>query len=332
MENRGGKMAKIKHLTHLSNLSVAEIMEILENANEYAQGVSLPNLSGKVVANLFFEPSTRTQYSFEMAQQRLGIKTMTFTAESSSIQKGETLYDTVKTFAAIGVDGLVIRHPENEYFKLLVETLPIPIFNGGDGSGNHPTQSLLDLLTIYQEFGHFAGLKIAIVGDVAHSRVAHTNIGVMTRLGMDVHVVAPDEFQEEGYRWEKLDDVLPDMDIIMLLRVQHERHDLGMVLTKEQYHEQYGLNEVREKKMKKNAIIMHPAPFNRGVEIADEVVECKRSRIFKQMENGVYVRMAVMNRALGDNQLGGLTNVTFKKCKDDQSSRRITINRSVNQG
>lgn len=292
-------MGAIKHLTRLSDFTIEEIKEILERANRYASGEELPKLEGKVIANLFFEPSTRTQYSFMMAEQKLGLQMMDFTAETSSIQKGETLYDTVKTFEAIGVDGVVIRHPQNNYFEELIPHLNIPIFNGGDGSGNHPTQSLLDLLTIYQEYGKFEGLKIAIVGDIAHSRVAHTNIEVMNRLGMEVHLVAPDQFQEEGYQWENLDDVLEEMDIIMLLRVQHERHDGGMQLTKEEYHAQYGLTLEREKRMKEGAIIMHPAPFNRGVEIADDVVECKRSRIFKQMSNGVFVRMSVLVHALG---------------------------------
>ena len=292
-------MSAIKHLTRLSDFTVEEIMEILERANRYASGETIPQLEGKVVANLFFEPSTRTQYSFMMAEQKLGLKTMDFTAETSSVQKGETLYDTVKTFEAIGVDGVVIRHPQNNYFEELIPNLNIPIFNGGDGSGNHPTQSLLDLLTIYQEYGKFEGLKIAIVGDIAHSRVAHTNIEVMNRLGMEVHLVAPEQFQEEGYAWENLDEVLEEMDIIMLLRVQHERHDGGMQLTKEEYHKQYGLTVEREKRMKQGAIIMHPAPFNRGVEIADDVVECKRSRIFKQMSNGVFIRMAVLVGSLG---------------------------------
>ena len=298
-EKKGGIMGTIKHLTRLSDFTIEEIKEILERANCYASGEELPKLEGKVVANLFFEPSTRTQYSFMMAEQKLGLQMMDFTAETSSVQKGETLYDTVKTFEAIGVDGVVIRHPQNNYFEELIPHLNIPIFNGGDGSGNHPTQSLLDLLTIYQEYGKFEGLKIAIVGDIAHSRVAHTNIEVMNRLGMEVHLVAPEQFQEEGYHWENLDDVLEEMDIIMLLRVQHERHDGGMQLTKEEYHAQYGLTLEREKRMKEGAIIMHPAPFNRGVEIADDVVECKRSRIFKQMSNGVFVRMSVLVHALG---------------------------------
>ncbi len=292
------KVKEIKHLTRLSDLTIDEILEILQVANRLANGETTCSLSGGVVANLFFEPSTRTQYSFLMAEQKLGLNTMDFSAQTSSVQKGETLYDTVKTFEAIGVDAVVIRHPQNNYFDELIGKIDIPILNGGDGSGNHPTQSLLDLLTIYQEYGRFEGLKIAIVGDIAHSRVAHTNIEVMTRLGMDVHLVAPAQFQEPGYDWEELDKVLEDMDIVMLLRVQHERHDGIMVLTKDEYHQKYGLTVEREKRMKEGAIIMHPAPFNRGVEIADEVVECNRSRIFKQMSNGVFIRMACLHRSL----------------------------------
>ena len=292
------KVKEIKHLTRLSDLTIDEILEILQVANRLANGETTCSLSGGVVANLFFEPSTRTQYSFLMAEQKLGLNTMDFSAQTSSVQKGETLYDTVKTFEAIGVDAVVIRHPQNNYFDELIGKIDIPILNGGDGSGNHPTQSLLDLLTIYQEYGRFEGLKIAIVGDIAHSRVAHTNIEVMTRLGMDVHLVAPAQFQEPGYDWEELDKVLEDMDIVMLLRVQHERYDGTMVLTKDEYHQKYGLTVEREKRMKEGAIIMHPAPFNRGVEIADEVVECNRSRIFKQMSNGVFIRMACLHRSL----------------------------------
>lgn len=290
-------MSKIKHLVTLDKLSNDEIMNILHRADEFMSGVQ-HQFAQMVVANLFFEPSTRTQYSFEMAQKKLGIKTITFNERASSTSKGETFYDTVKTFEALGVDALVIRHPEVNYFNQLVGRVQVPIFNAGDGSGNHPSQSLLDLFTIWQEFKKFDGLKIAIVGDVANSRVAHTNIKVMKRLGMEVHLVAPPQFQEAGFLWKNLDDVLAEMDIVMLLRVQHERHNEDMPLSKAEYHAEYGLTVKRERLMKEGAIIMHPAPFNRGVEIADEVVECSRSRIFKQMENGVYVRMAIMDRSL----------------------------------
>lgn len=290
-------MSQIKHLLTLDDLSTDEIVQILEDAQGFADGRQM-DLGGKVVANLFFEDSTRTQYSFEMAQVRLGIKTITFNAATSSVNKGETLYDTVKLFEAIGVDGVVIRHPQDNYFADLIGKIKMPIFNAGDGSGNHPSQSLLDLLTIYQEFGEFTGLKIAIVGDIANSRVAHTNIAIMKRLGMDVHLVAPPMFQEPGYEWENLDDILAELDIIMLLRIQHERHDAAMSMSANEYHKNFGLTNTREKSMKKTAIIMHPAPINRDVEIADNLVESNRSRIFKQMKNGVYIRMAILARSL----------------------------------
>ena len=290
-------MSRIKHLVTLDELSIDEIMNILKEADDFSKGKQT-SFEDKVFANLFFEASTRTQYSFEMAQKKLGIKTITFNESASSTSKGETVYDTVKTFEALGIDGLVVRHPQNNYFKELLSTLKIPLLNGGDGSGNHPSQSLLDLFTIYQEFGKFEGLKIAIVGDILNSRVAHTNIKVMRRLGFDIHLVAPPEFQEPGYDWYVLDDIITQMDIIMLLRVQHERHRFSMKLTEDVYHKRYGLTVEREKMMKNNAIIMHPSPFNRGVEIASQVVECSKSRIFRQMENGVYVRMAILAKSL----------------------------------
>jgi len=285
-----------KNLLTLDELSIDEIMGILRRADGFVSGVRV-TFDQMVVANLFFEASTRTQYSFEMAQKKLGIQTITFNERVSSTCKGEGLYDTVKCFEALGVDALVIRHPQVNYFNQLIGKIGVPILNAGDGSGNHPTQSLLDLFTIWQEFGDFTGLKVAIVGDIANSRVAHTNIKVMERVGMEVHLVGPPVFQEAGFKWWELDDVLSDMDVVMMLRVQHERHNKEMTFDVEEYHARYGLNRKREEKMKKGAIIMHPAPFNRGVEIADEVVECERSRIFKQMSNGVYVRMAIMSRA-----------------------------------
>ena len=289
-------MGEVKHLVTLDELSIDEIMKILGRSGDFVRVAGL-TFDQMVVANLFFEASTRTQYSFEMAQKKMGAQTITFNERTSSTNKGESLYDTVKCFEAFGVDALVIRYPEINYFDQLIGKVAVPIINAGDGSGNHPTQSLLDLFTIWQEFGTFEGLKIAIVGDVANSRVAHTNIKVMERLGMKVHLVAPTFFREAGYKWREFDDVLTCVDVVMLLRVQHERHGEVMPLSKEEYHARFGLTVEREHMMKASAIVMHPAPFNRGVEIADEVVECERSRIFKQMENGVYVRMAIMERA-----------------------------------
>jgi aspartate carbamoyltransferase catalytic subunit len=285
-------------LFQLSSLSVDEIQHLLDVAEQCRQGRFIDSEKGKIVANLFFEPSTRTQYSFNTAEEKLGMKVINFNAQASSMQKGETFYDTVKTFESFGIDAVVIRDRQDEYYKQLQGRINIPILNAGDGKKDHPTQSLLDLMTIRQEFGHFDGLKIAIVGDVKYSRVAHTNIEVMQRLGMRCFISGPEEYRDPQYDYIDFDQAVKDMDVIMLLRVQHERHEQAMSLTQEEYHARYGLTLERVKAMKDTAIIMHPAPFNRGVEIADEVVECGKSRIFKQINNGVFVRMAVLKRAM----------------------------------
>ena len=283
----------------LDDFSAEEINKILDLAEEFKNGKNVDYKGKKVISNLFFEPSTRTHYSFDMAALRLGCRTQNFDAGNSSLKKGESLYDTVKTFESFGTDAVVIRHVQNEYYKQL-EGIKIPILNAGDGTGNHPSQSLLDLLTIRQEFGKFEGLKVVIVGDIIHSRVAHTNFKVMQKLGMEVYTSGPIEYKEEGHNYVELDEIIDKVDVVMLLRVQHERHTTEMAETVEEYHKLFGLNKERVNKMKPTSIIMHPAPFNRGVEIADDVVECEKSRIFKQVQNGVYVRMALINMALGD--------------------------------
>ncbi len=283
----------------LDNFTKEEINKILDLAEEFKNGKKVDYKGEKIVANLFFEPSTRTHYSFDIAALKLGCKTQNFDASNSSLKKGESLYDTVKTFEMFGVNAVVIRHVENKYYNKLVGKINIPILNAGDGTGNHPSQSLLDLLTIKQEFGKFEGLKVVIVGDIRHSRVAHTNFNVMKRLGMEVFTSGPIEYKEEGFNYINLDEIINKVDVVMLLRVQHERHIEQMIETIKQYHEKFGLNKKRIQNMKENAIIMHPAPFNRGVEIADDIVECDKSRIFKQVQNGVYVRMALLHMVLG---------------------------------
>ena len=289
------------NVLNLDDFSIQEINEILDLAEEFKNGKKVDYQGSKIVANLFFEPSTRTHYSFDMAALKLGCKTQNFDAVNSSLKKGESLYDTVKTFEMFGVDALVIRHTENEYYNGLVGKVNVPILNAGDGTGNHPTQSLLDLLTIRQEFGKFEGLKVVIVGDIKHSRVAHTNFKVMKRLGMEVYTSGPEEYREEGFNFVEFDEIIGKVDVVMLLRVQHERHSEKMSETVEEYHNAYGLNKKRVEQMKDGSIIMHPAPFNRNVEIADDVVECEKSRIFKQVQNGVFVRMALINMVLEEN-------------------------------
>ena len=286
----------IRGLLTLKDLSTEKIVDIIEHSLKIKKG-SRASYAGKKFVTLFFENSTRTHYSFIMALKNLGIDVIDCNTSVSSVQKGESLYDTVKTFEAIGADGIVIRHSKDEYFKEL-EGINIPIFNGGDGKSNHPTQSLLDLMTIYEEFGSFKGLKCCIVGDISHSRVAHTNIEVMERLGMEVFISGPEEFNDNSATYIPMDKAIKEMDVIMLLRVQFELHQDKMAISVEDYHKQYGLTIDKVNLMKNHAIIMHPAPVNRGVEIADDVVECGKSRIFKQMHNGVYTRMAVISMAL----------------------------------
>jgi len=286
----------MRGLLTLKDLKTERIIELIEYAIKLKNGykVTYPN---KKVVTLFYENSTRTHYSFQCALMNLGINVIQCNTSSSSVQKGESLYDTVRTFEYLGVDGIVIRSSQDEYFKEL-ENINIPIFNGGDGSSNHPTQSLLDLMTIYEEYEKFEGLKCCIVGDIVHSRVAHTNIEIMQRLGMEVYISGPEEFNDNSGKFIPFDQAIKEMDVIMLLRVQFERHQEQMSLSIEEYHKQYGLTIERVNQMKDKAIIMHPAPVNRGVEIADDVVECEKSRIFKQMTNGVYIRMAVISEAM----------------------------------
>lgn len=286
----------MRGLLTLKALSTQEIMDIINLAIRFKNGLTV-SFSGKKMVNLFYENSTRTQYSFQMAMINLGIQPLSFNLATSSVIKGETLYDTVRTFESLGVDGIVIRHTQDVYYREL-ETIKVPIFNGGDGTSDHPTQTLLDLMTIYEEYGRFQGLKLCLVGDVRHSRVAHGNAEVMKRLGMDVYVSGPELFADGTGAYLPLDQAVQTCDIINLLRVQFERHEKEMNITKEEYHSKWGLTVQRVASMKKDAIIMHPAPINRGVEIASEVAECVSSRIYKQMENGVYTRMAVITMAL----------------------------------
>lgn len=298
----------LNHLLTTNELKVEEIYQILSDAKEFAEGMVWKPKGQMFAANLFFEPSTRTKSSFEMAERRLGLDVIPFEVTTSSVQKGETLYDTVKTLESIGINAIVIRHSEDRYFDELIGKVNIPIINGGDGCGHHPTQSLLDLMTIHQEFGRFAGLKVAIIGDIRHSRVARSNADVLTRLGAEVIFSGPQQWFDyhlmASGNFKPIDEAIRVADVVMLLRVQHERHGQKESFTANEYHQQYGLTIEREKWMKPGSIIMHPAPVNRNVEIADSLVECKRSRIFKQMENGVYVRMAALKRSLESLQGG----------------------------
>ncbi|WP_093335164.1 aspartate carbamoyltransferase catalytic subunit [Salibacterium halotolerans] len=288
------------HVLTMEDWSVDAIHKLLEKAQWFADHPEKLPLQRLYAANLFFEPSTRTKLSFEAAERNLGLDLLHFEADTSSVIKGESLYDTVKTLESIGADVVVIRHDRDRFFEELTEKLNIPIINGGDGCGHHPTQSFLDLLTIRQEFGTFSNVNIVIAGDIFHSRVARSNLDVLERLGANVYVSGPKEWMgdELEKRWLPMDEAVETADVMMMLRIQHERHTVKMAAGPDEYHKRFGLNEEKAARMKPDAVIMHPAPVNRNVELADTLVESDRSRIFKQMKNGVFVRMAVLRHVL----------------------------------
>ncbi|WP_312324056.1 aspartate carbamoyltransferase catalytic subunit [Soonwooa sp.] len=286
---------------NITQLSQEKINKIIQDALEIAGGKSFKAKQDIFVSNLFFEDSTRTKTSFDIAERKLGLKVVPFDASHSSVNKGESLYDTVKTIESLGVNLVVIRHKQDRFYEDL-KNINIPIINAGDGTGNHPSQCMLDLVTIIQEFGKFEGLKVGIVGDVKHSRVANSNAEALRKLGAKVYFSGPSKWFDEGAiingTFLAFNELVKEVDVLILLRIQHERHESKHGFSSEEYHKKYGLTKEREKLMKPNAIIMHPAPINRGVEIDTDLVECERSRIFKQMENGVYARMAILKDAL----------------------------------
>lgn len=292
-------MKKFDILT-MDQLTVEEIKDILRDAFLFSNSHKDWQMAHKrLIANLFFESSTRTHYSFVSAEHQLGAEVIDFQPASSSLNKGESLYDTVRAFEEIGMDCLVIRHTQDRYFDEL-KGVKIPIINGGDGSGNHPSQSLLDLYTIYEEFGEFEGLNLLIVGDIKHSRVAHSNIDAFERLGGNVKISGPEQWMDRKDIYTDLDEGVAWADVVMLLRIQNERHQDRVDTKGKSYLDAYGLSIERQKLMKDRAIIMHPAPVNRGVEIDDSLVESPQSRIFRQMHNGVLVRKAMIKKVFGE--------------------------------
>lgn len=285
-------------MLRIADYSREELLKLLENASEFSKGKTCTAESQVFVSNLFFEDSTRTKTSFDIAERKLGLEVVPFDVTHSSVNKGETLYDTVKTLESLGVQLVVIRHRENEYYNQL-SGLNIPVINGGDGTGNHPSQTLLDLLTIYQEFGTFEGLTVGIAGDVKHSRVANSAAQALKLLGARVRFSGPEEwFDKDHDMYSAMDQLVEEADVLMLLRIQHERHGERSLYSGSQYLDCYGLTLERADRMKDTAIIMHPAPINRGVEIHSDLVESPKSRIFKQMQNGVFARMAILKDAL----------------------------------
>ncbi|TDF96659.1 aspartate carbamoyltransferase catalytic subunit [Paenibacillus piri] len=296
-------VASEKHLLGTKGMSAQEITSILDRAAYWEQyPVKLSNhLQGRFVANMFFENSTRTRFSFEVAEKRLGAEVLNFAAAVSSVQKGESIYDTVKTLESMGIDAGVIRMKPNGLLPELAEKIKVPLINAGDGNNEHPTQALLDLYTMRKQFGELRGLNVSIIGDIKHSRVARSNLWALQAVGARVSFCAPAGMQAPELAahapYISMDEAVK-ADVVMMLRVQLERHEESMFKSPEEYREAYGLTVKREAAMAPHAIIMHPAPVNRDVEIDDVLVECGRSKIFEQMSHGVPIRMAVIERAL----------------------------------
>lgn len=287
-----------------------DLEEILDLADEFTEVLSrpiprVPALQGKLVANLFFESSTRTRLSFERAARALSADVMSFSASGSSLSKGESLKDTALTIEAMGVDLMVVRHRATGAPWRIAGWTGCQVINAGDGAHQHPTQAMLDALTLRRRFGHLDGLRVAIVGDIRHSRVARSNVFALTALGARVVLVAPRTLQPvdwEGWPVETTDDldgVLDQMDAVYLLRIQIERGGASVFPSLPEYVSRYGMTRDRFARLPADAVVLHPGPMNRGVEIDDMVAGHPRSLILDQVTNGVAVRMAVLFRLLG---------------------------------
>jgi aspartate carbamoyltransferase catalytic subunit len=290
-----------RNLIDVDDVSPSELIALIDRATAFNQAVPPRDLlAGIPVLNLFFESSTRTATSFTLAEQRVGADVISFAPGASSLGKGETIADTAITLGAIGVRVIVVRHHESGFPRRLAESFDGHVINAGDGTHAHPTQALLDLMTLRDHAGHLEGLRVAIVGDIQHSRVARSNIVGMRMLGVEVTLVGPrtllpDSFEGPGVRIERdLDAVLPHVDAIMMLRIQRERITSGLLPSLDDYIRRFQLNPARLARLSKDAIILHPGPYNRGVELTDEVLDDPRSRYVVQVHNGVFVRMAVL--------------------------------------
>jgi aspartate carbamoyltransferase catalytic subunit len=294
-----------RHLLGIETLEPSEITAILDAAESFAEISTreikkVPTLRGKTVVNFFVEPSTRTRSSFELAEKRLSADLLNFSTTTSSLVKGETLLDTARNLEAMAPDFIVIRHSEPGAPHFLARSCRAAIVNAGDGAHEHPTQALLDALTIRQRKRRLKGLKVAIVGDILHSRVARSNVLLLTRMGAEVIVCGPPtliprEVERLGCSLtHRMDEAMEGADVIMMLRIQLERMQGGFFPTLREYARLYGLDEARVRRAAADAIVMHPGPINRGVEIMGEVADGSASVILEQVTNGVAVRMAVL--------------------------------------
>jgi aspartate carbamoyltransferase catalytic subunit len=309
----------MKHLLSINDLSRDEALQILDTASELSKLSEnsikkFPTLRGRTVVNLFFEDSTRTRISFEAAAKRLSADVINFSAKGSSLSKGESLKDTALTLQAMGADAVVIRHSASGAAHQLArqQWMSGTVINAGDGTHEHPTQALLDAFTIRKNLtngqGDLSGLRIAIVGDILHSRVARSNVLLLQKLGATVTLVAPPTLLPVGVeKWGAVisfnfDEVLSEVDVVMMLRVQRERMDDLFFPTEREYSRNFGLNSDRIVQMKKSAIVMHPGPMNRGLEISADSADSQQSVIVEQVANGVSVRMAALYLLLGGAQ------------------------------
>ena len=304
-----------KHLIDIDEYSVEEITEILDTARSFKEVndrtiKKLPTLRGRTVINLFLEPSTRTSTSFEIAGKRMSADVINFSASSSSTKKGETLADTGETLNAMNADLIVVRSKQEGAPRLLARHVDAHIVNGGDGKHQHPTQALLDAFTIRERLGHLEGLRIGIVGDIAHSRVVGSLVPLLVKMGAKPIVIGPPTLMPSepgwwGCDWSyTLDDVLPELDVVYMLRIQMERLDGAPLPSLREYTMLYGIDTARLAAMKPEAIIMHPGPINRGVELSAEAADSERAVILDQVNAGVAVRMSVMYLLLGGDNSG----------------------------
>jgi aspartate carbamoyltransferase catalytic subunit len=300
----------IKHLLSVTQLSPDDITRVLDTADSFREVGTrvikkVPALRGRTVVNLFFENSTRTRISFEIAAKRLSADVINFSTGGSSVAKGESLKDTALTLEAMGADAIVIRHSSSGSPTTLTRWVEASVINAGDGTHEHPTQALLDLFTIRDHFPTFGGLRVAIVGDVLHSRVARSNAHALSRMGAEVTLVAPPTLiPRDAEAWgvqvsHDLDDVLPKLDVCYVLRVQRERQRQQFFPSVREYSRLFGLDRRRVEALPEGALVMHPGPMNRGVEIASEVADLPRAVITDQVTNGIAVRMALLYLMLG---------------------------------
>jgi len=294
-----------KHLLGLERTSAEDILTILDTAKSFREVLDrpikrLPTLQGKTVVNLFYEPSTRTRISFELAEKRLSADIVHFSASTSSVKKGETLIDTVKNIEAMKIDMVVVRHSSPGAPHLLARVLNANIINAGDGGHEHPTQALLDMFTIRQKLGELKGKTVALVGDISHSRVAMSNIHGLNKLGAKVIVCGPStliprEIQKLDVEvYHNIDEIIPKVDVLNILRLQLERQREALFPSLREYHNYFGITRERLEGSTKPILIMHPGPMNRGIEISSNVADSEHSVILEQVTNGVAIRMAVL--------------------------------------